>query len=175
MSHRNSIWITNSDCKKSGVNRKLLEGWKKMLHSWLLIASSGNYKNQNYTHSIEDCIKNAKNGTDSLKYIMPKYKQVSLDTMKKLRIFSIQIIQTKMTLVCYQLPTSRKWKAYGCGSAEIQLVWSKQKFLLGALEMFAYLYHELLEQEKVNDEITNEALELKSLDGQIRVASLFED
>lgn len=178
MSHTNSIWIIDSDCKKSGVNRKLLDGIGVLVEedvSWLLIESSGYFKDQNYTHSVEDCIKNVKNGTDSLKYIMSKYKEASLDTMKKLKVFSIQIIQTKMTLVCYQLSTSRKWKAYECGSAEIPLVWSKRKFLLGALEMFAYLYHELLEQEKVYDEITNEALGLKSLDGQIRVTSLFKD
>jgi hypothetical protein len=120
------VWIAKSDYKKGGVSRKLLNGIGVIIQediSWLLIESSGYFKDQNYTHTIEDTIKNLKNATDSLKYIMSKYKDASLETFKLVKVFSIQIIQTKMTLICYQLATSQKLKAYECCSADMSLDW----------------------------------------------------
>lgn len=54
MLYTSSIWITDSDYKRAGVNRKLLNGIGVLVEedvSWLLIESSGYFKDQNYTHT----------------------------------------------------------------------------------------------------------------------------
>lgn len=175
MKNGSSTWIIDSDFKKSGVNKKLLDGIGVMVEediSWLLIESSGFLKEQNYTHSIQDCIKNIKNGTDSLKFIMTKYKDASIATMKKVKVYSVQIIQTKMSLVCYQLKNGQKWSCYECFSADMPLSWSKRTLLLPVLEMFGFLHQELIQQEQVHGELLKESLGIVNVE-QDKIASLF--
>lgn len=153
MKYSSSTWITDSDFNKSGVNKKLLDGIGVITEediSWLVIESSGFFKEQNYKNSIGDSIKNIKNGTGSLKFIMSKYKYAPITTIKKVKIYFIQAIQTKMPLVCYQLKNGQKWICYECLSAEMPLLWSKRSLLLPVLEMFGFLYEELIQQEKVH-------------------------
>lgn len=171
-----STWIIDSDYKKSGVNKKLLDGIGVMVEediSWLLIESSGYGKEQNYVHSIEDCIKNIKNGTDSLKFIMSKYKNASISTMKKVKIYSVQIIQTRMSLFCYQLKDGQKWSCHECLTAEMPLQWSKRSLLLPVWEMFAFLHEELIAQEKVHADLLKESLGISNAEGD-KISSLFD-
>jgi hypothetical protein len=105
---------------------------------------------------------------------MSKYKDASLETFKLVKVFSIQIIQTKMTLICYQLATSQKWKAYECCSADMPLEWTKRKSLLPVLEMFGFLYYQMLEQEQIFQRLADETLGLTVIDGQTKVAALLE-
>lgn len=175
LKNSSSTWIIDSDYKKGGVNRKLLDGIGVLIEediSLLLVESSGFSKEQNYTHSIEDCIKNIKNGTDSLKYIMCKYKNASITTMKKVKIYSIQITQTKMSLICYQLKDGRRWSCYECFSPEMPLLWSRRSTLLPILEMFAFLHKELIKQEEVYKELLQESLGLIHIED--KVSSLFD-
>ncbi|KAI9363126.1 hypothetical protein BD770DRAFT_464962 [Pilaira anomala] len=176
MKNSSSTWIIDSDFKKGGVNKKLLDGIGVMVEediSWLLIESSGFSKEQNYTHIIEDCIKNIKNGTDSLKFIMSKYKDASIATMKKVKIYSVQIIQTKMSLVCYQLKNGRKWSCYEERfSPEMPLLWSKRNLLLPVFGMFAFLHQELIRQEQVHAELLKESLGIVNVEGD-KISSLF--
>jgi len=177
MKNTSSTWIIDTNYKKSGVNKKLLDGIGVMIEediSWLLIESSGYGKEQNYTHSVEDCIKNLKNGTDSLKYIMSKYKNASISTMKKVKIYSVQIIQTNMSLVCYQLKNGQKWSCYECFAAEVPLLWSKRSLWLPVLEMFGFLHQELIEQEQVHAELLKESLGIANVEGD-KISSLIDD
>lgn len=176
MKNTSSTWIIDSDYKKSGVNKKLLDGIGVMVEediSWLLIESSGYGKEQNYVHSMEDCIKNIKNGTDSLKFIMSKYKHATITTMKKVKIYSVQIIQTSMSLVCYQLKDGQRWSCYECFTVEMPLSWSKRSLLLPVLEMFAFLYEQLLEQEEVHAELLRESLGIINVESS-KISSLFD-
>ncbi|ORE06211.1 hypothetical protein BCV72DRAFT_275228 [Rhizopus microsporus var. microsporus] len=153
MKYSSLTWITDSDFTKSGVNKKLLDGIGVITEadiSWLVIESSGFFKEQNYKHSIGDSIKNIKNGTGSLKFIMSKYKYTPITTIKEVKIYFIQAIQTKMPLVCYQLKNGQKWICYECLPAEMPLLWSKRSLLLPVLEMFGFLYEELIQQEKAH-------------------------
>lgn len=104
----------------------------------------------NYTHSIEDCNKNIKKGTDSLKSVMSEYKDAFFATMKKVKTSSAQIIQTKTSLVCYRLKNGQKWSCYGCFSPEMPLLWSKKNLLRPLLKMFDFLHQELIQQEQVH-------------------------
>jgi hypothetical protein len=176
MRNTSSTWIIDSDYKKSGVNKKLLDGIGVMVEedvSWLLIESSGYGKEQNYVHSIDDCIKNIKNGTDSLKFIMSKYKNASISTMKKVKIYSVQIIQTKMSLICYQLKNGQKWSCHECFDAEMPLQWSKRSLLLPVWEMFAFLHEELIEQGKVHADLLKENLGITNVESD-KITSLFD-
>ncbi|GAN11535.1 hypothetical protein MAM1_0668d11100 [Mucor ambiguus] len=159
-----------------GVNKKHLDGIGVMVEedvSWLLIESSGYGKEQNYVHSIDDCIKNIKNGTDSLKFIMSKYKNASISTMKKVKIYSVQIIQTRMSLICYQLKNGQKWSCHECLDAEMPLQWSKRSLLLPVWEMFAFLHEELIEQGKVHADLLKENLGITNVESD-KITSLFD-
>jgi hypothetical protein len=75
-----------------------------------------------------------------------------------------------MTLICYQLSTSKKWRAYERCSVDLPLDWSRKRKLIAVFELFAYLSCQLLEQEKVFqrlNEITNN--EIRRLAEQVGI------
>lgn len=71
---------------------------------------------------------------------MCKYDKASINTMKKVYVYSAQVIQKKISLVQYSLKDRTMWKAVECGSAEIPLVFSDKRKMLKVLDLFAYVY-----------------------------------
>lgn len=170
-----SLYIVDANYVKSGVNRKLLDGIGTLEQediSWLLLESSGYSEQQNYNHSVEDCLKNIKNGTDSLKYVMSKFKNASINTMKKMKIFSVQIINTKMTLICYQLHSGNKWQAYECCSCTMPLLNNQKSLLIPVFEMFAYLFEEIATQKPLYETLRQESLGLLNVEDQDKILTL---
>ncbi|KAI8645428.1 hypothetical protein BD408DRAFT_338773 [Parasitella parasitica] len=89
---------------------------------------------------------------------MSKYEDASITTTKKVKIYSVHTIQTKISLMCYQLKDAQKWSCYECFSAEMPLLWSKRSLLLPVLEIFGFLHQELIQQEQVYAELLKESL-----------------
>lgn len=89
----------------------------------------------------EDSVKNIVRATDILLGVMCKYDKASINTMKKINVYSAQVIQKKkISLVQYSLKNRSTWKAIECGSAEIPLVHADRKKMLKVLDLFAYIY-----------------------------------
>ncbi|CEP16020.1 hypothetical protein [Parasitella parasitica] len=127
----------------------------------IVIESSGYNAAQNIPHTQEDSVKNIVSATDILLGIMCKYDKASINTMKKFKVYSVQLIQKKMSLVQYSLKNRTTWKAVECGSAEIPLVHSDKRKMLKVLDLFAYVYHEIRLQKGYFDELESEHLGLK--------------
>lgn len=107
----NSIWYMLSDYSKGSVNKKFVEGVGISVpsnHSIIIIKSSGYSATENVDHMLEDTLKNLKNASDCLKALISEYKLASFSTFKKLKIFSIHVIQRNMTLVQYSTYSSQK-------------------------------------------------------------------
>lgn len=99
------------------------------------------YNNTQYiNHTCEDSVKNLVNATDILPNVMCKYSRASICTMKKVNIYSIHIIQKRMSLVRYSLKNKQCWQAIECGSAKMPLVFAERKQMLKVLNLFAFIY-----------------------------------
>lgn len=95
---------------------------------------------QNILHTIDDSIKNLKSATDSLESFMSNYGRSSFETFKKVHVYSIHVIQKRLTLIQYSLKTPNTWKVIECSTAEIPLIYDARKKLIKILELFAFLY-----------------------------------
>lgn len=129
----------------------------------IVIESSGYNATQNIPHTQEDSVKNLVSATDILLGIMCKYDKASINTMKKVNVYSAQIIQKKISLIQYSLKNRTTWKAVECGSAEIPLVRSDKRKMLKIMGLFAYIYHEIELQKEYFDELESEHLGLKEV------------
>ncbi|KAI7894012.1 uncharacterized protein EV154DRAFT_580926, partial [Mucor mucedo] len=67
-------------------------------------------------HLLEDSMKNFRSATNALKSIMCRFPNASMNTVKLANVYSIQIIQTKMTLIKYSLKDKDTFKAIECSS-----------------------------------------------------------
>ncbi|KAI8063094.1 hypothetical protein BDF21DRAFT_369139 [Thamnidium elegans] len=146
-----SIWYMLSDYSKPGINRKFVDGIGTDISSSkdiLIIESSGYNDKEDFKHMLEDTLKNLKNGSDSLKYLISQYKFASYSTFKKVTVFSIQIIQTTMTLVAYSVSTPEKWQAVECRSASVPLTWDDREDFIKVFELFTFLLEELKNQKE---------------------------
>lgn len=95
---------------------------------------------QNIPHTQEDSVKNLVSATDTLLGIMCKYDKASINTMKKVNVYSAQVIQKKISLVQHSLKNRTTWKAVEHGLAEIPLVHSDKRKMLKDLDLFVYVY-----------------------------------
>lgn len=96
--------------------------------------------NQDIPHTHEDSIKNLISATDILLSIMCKYEKASINTFKQVNVYSVHVIQKKMSLIKYSLKNRSSWKAIECGSAEIPFSVGEKKKLLKVLGLFAFIY-----------------------------------
>jgi hypothetical protein len=96
-----------------------------------VIESSGTYFSYNLTqdisHTYENTVKNLVSATDVLLSIMCKYDKASKSTMQKIHVYSVHIIQKRMSLIRYSLKDESTRKAIQCGSAEVPLAFVDKK------------------------------------------------
>ncbi|KAG1019349.1 hypothetical protein G6F26_010194 [Rhizopus arrhizus] len=130
----------------------------------IVIESSGLNISANFDHALEDSVKNIKSGTDALKGIMCKYPNASRNTMERVHVYSVHVIQTSMTLIRYSLKNTKSWKAVDCGSAILPLVFKERKRLIQVYDIFALLYADLQEQRIIFQILEDEQLGLLGAD-----------
>lgn len=94
----------------------------------------------NIGHTLEDSIKNIKSATNVLKCIMCKYPNASINTIKKVNVYTVQIIQTTMILMKYSLKDKNSYKAVECCSALIPVSFQDRMYMLPVYDMFAFIY-----------------------------------
>ncbi|KAK4518103.1 Cytoplasmic and mitochondrial histidine tRNA synthetase [Mucor velutinosus] len=159
----NAVWYMMTDYKKTGLNKKFVDGvglTYDTLISSLIIESSGYNEKENVEHMLGDTLKNLKNATDCLKHLISEYKAASYTTFKKVKIFSVHIIQDTMTLIQYSVMTPQKWQAIECRSALVPLVWENRDNFVKVFELFSFLLEKLKEQNKVLQLLKREHLGL---------------
>jgi hypothetical protein len=137
------VWLVLNDfCKEKKDNLKLLDGvgtLAKVDSTYLVMESSGFSNDNVVSHSLNDTLKNIKNGHDSLKYLFSQYRNASFDTIKKVSIFSCQIIENKITLIKYAVKSRTTWKVVECRSATVPLDIKDSLEYMRVFEVFAFM------------------------------------
>ncbi|KAI7906341.1 uncharacterized protein BX663DRAFT_428217, partial [Cokeromyces recurvatus] len=111
-------------------------------------------------HALNDTLKNIKTASDNLKSFISNYKQASFNTLKKVRLYTCQIIENKMTLIRYMIKSPSQWQVIECCSASVPLTFSEAIKYTKVFNLFALLYSDIEEQEKVFTLLEKESMGL---------------
>ncbi|KAI8364530.1 hypothetical protein EDC96DRAFT_544845 [Choanephora cucurbitarum] len=122
------------------------------------------------THSLNDTLKNTKNGHDNLKYLFSQYRSASFETMKKINLFFCQIIDNKITLIKYAIKSRTTWKVVECRSATVPLTVENSLEYMRVFELFAFLMSNIKEQQSIFKQLKLENLSLISVPNDETVA-----
>ncbi|KAI7904105.1 uncharacterized protein BX663DRAFT_506428 [Cokeromyces recurvatus] len=126
----------------------------------MVLESSGLKVTTDINHLLKDSVKNIKTATDALKNIICRFPNASMNTVKVANVYSIQIIQTKMTLIKYSLKDKDTFKAIECSSALIPCSFEERIHLMSVFDIFAYLYNDLSNQLRIFEKLEAEQLGL---------------
>jgi hypothetical protein len=187
-------WLPPKNYQNAELGRKLLDGIFVNRNKTLgvMIESSGvsfntghhitinihsyflKHSGENIEHSIKDTYKQMKNSPDFFKSLLCKYNNASISTMKKIRIPSIMVIQSNITLCLTSILYPSKWQfvearmVYISTSKEIKTEWMK------VFELLAFLEQVLKESERIMKQVELEAAGFTSLsENDIRVKNYF--
>jgi hypothetical protein len=100
---------------------------------------SGRLK-EHTTHTIEDSLKILECGVAALKKETIHYKNASLETFKKLKVYSVHVIKTQVTLCEMSLSDKDHWKFVEKRSATLPTDWDDRLGLIQYLELLATLF-----------------------------------
>ncbi|KAI9486311.1 MAG: hypothetical protein EXX96DRAFT_39065 [Benjaminiella poitrasii] len=169
------VWLVSNDfAKEKKNNLKLLDGVGRLIANdtlnYFLIESSGFDGDKVVSHSLNDTLKNIKNGHDNLKFFVSNYRNASFETIKKVHLFSCQIIRNKITLLKYSIKSPTTWKVVECRSASVPLHFSDALEYIKVFELFAFLQNDICEQEKVLRQLKLENLNIVHVNDQDTVA-----
>ncbi|KAI9279073.1 hypothetical protein BY458DRAFT_432238 [Sporodiniella umbellata] len=158
------VWLVSNDfSKEKRGSLKLLDGvgtLTKVDSTYLVIESSGFSNDNTVSHSLNDTLKNIKNGHDNLKYLFSQYRNASFDTIKRLNIFSFQIIENKVTLIKYAVKSRSTWKVVECRSASVPLNIENSLDYMRVFELFAFMLDDIQKQQSIYKQLRLENLGL---------------
>ncbi|CAO3653436.1 unnamed protein product [Mucor hiemalis] len=158
------VWLVSNDfSKEKKDNLKLLDGvgtLAKIGSTYLVMESSGFSNDKVVSHSLNDTLKNIKNGHDNLKYLFRQYRNSSFDTIKKVNIFSCQIIENKITLIKYAVKSRSTWKVVECRSASVPLNIENSLDYMRVFELLAFMLGDIQKQQYVFKQLKLENLGL---------------
>ncbi|CAO3672392.1 unnamed protein product [Rhizopus stolonifer] len=127
-------------------------------------ASSGRLR-EHTTHTIEDSLKILECGVAALKKESIHFKNASLETFKKLKVYSFHVIKTQVTLSEMYLSDKDHWKFVEKRSATLPNNWRDRLGLIQYLELLATLYNDVLSSQLIQKELLRENLGLVSFNG----------
>ncbi|KAG2198734.1 hypothetical protein INT47_005419, partial [Mucor saturninus] len=137
------VWLVSNDfSKEKKDNLKPLDGvgtLAKVDSTYLVMESSGFSNDKVVSHSLNDTLKNIKNGHDNLKYLFSQYRNASFNTIKKVNLFFCQIIENKITLIKYAVKSRSTWKVVECRSASVPLNIENSLDYMRVFELFAFM------------------------------------
>ncbi|KAL9538348.1 hypothetical protein PS6_011580 [Mucor atramentarius] len=169
------VWLVSNDfSKEKKDNLKLLDGvgtLTKIDSTYLVMESSGFSNDKVVSHSLNDTLKNIKNGHDNLKYLFSQYRNASFDTIKKVNICSCQIIENKITLIKYAVKSRSTWKVVECRSASVPLNIENILDYMRVFELFAFMLGDIQKQQSVFKQLKLENLGLVPVPEHETVAS----
>ncbi|KAI9328818.1 hypothetical protein BD770DRAFT_477964 [Pilaira anomala] len=127
-------------------------------------ASSGAIK-EDTTHTIEDSLKILECSASALKKEVAHYKYASLKTFKRLKVYSLQIIRTQVTLSEMSLYDKNHWKFIEKRSAKLPTNWNDRLCFVQYLELLATLFDGILTAQQVQKQLVKENLGLVEFSG----------
>ncbi|KAI7896644.1 uncharacterized protein EV154DRAFT_558258 [Mucor mucedo] len=127
-------------------------------------ASSGAIK-EDTTHTIEDSLKILECSASALKKEVAHYKNASLKTFKMLKVYSLQIIRTQVTLSEMSLYDKNHWKFIEKRSAKLPTNWNDRLCFVQYLELLATLFDDILTPQQVQKQLVKENLGLVEFSG----------
>jgi hypothetical protein len=157
----NHIWYINNDYSTEGPGKKFLDGIGTLSEfdlSIILIESSSYNQGIITKHALGDTLKQLKNATDTLKHLTSKCMNSDYSTLKKVKIFTVHIIQERMTLISSSIQSPSKWEVVECRSCDIPTTYEDRFLLVNVFEFFAFLYDELESQKKILQDLQKQQL-----------------
>ncbi|KAG1623741.1 hypothetical protein G6F45_010687 [Rhizopus arrhizus] len=131
----------------------------------IVVESSSGRLKEHTSHTIEDSLKVLECGVAALKKEAIHYKNASLDTFKKLKVYSVQIIKTQVTLSELSLFNESHWKFVEKRSAKLPTNWNDRLEMIQYLELLATLFDDVLNTQLTQKELIKENLGLVSING----------
>ncbi|KAL4214313.1 hypothetical protein AB4K20DRAFT_1793026 [Rhizopus microsporus] len=166
------VWLASNDFTKDRKDTlKLLDGvghfvMNDMLNYPLMESSGFSFNDKPLPHSLNDTLKNIKNGHGSLKFFVSNYRDASFDTMKSIHLFSFQIIQNKITLIKYSTKSPTTWRVVKCRSTSVPLFFSDVLEYMKVFELFVFLHNDIHEQEDIFKQLKCENLNIVAVKDQ---------
>lgn len=130
----------------------------------ILVEFSGSEKNVG--HSVEDTIKQLKNSTDFLSYLMNKYRHASADTFTRLKIPSMLVIQNQLTLTVTSKTMGNKWQVIDIRTTVLPTTRLEKNQMVKLFELLAKLKELLDEQKEVNEQLELEDVGLVPVESE---------
>lgn len=143
-------------CMPDDSTRKLLDGIGMTAKDSLervLIESSGESDEK---HSIEDTVKLMECGAKCLREEMNQYRQASYSTFLKRRVFCVQYIGNKLSLLSVGIVSEKQWICISERSSIIPRNYEQRQYWLPVFELLAKLKELLEEQNLLTKELVNE-------------------
>ncbi|CEP16440.1 hypothetical protein [Parasitella parasitica] len=158
--------MENNDFVISLCNKKYADGLGKNTmtsNEEFFVECSSGFEKEMVNHSLDDTLKLLVECSNSLLYTIKQNKNASIDSITKKCTFGVQVIKQTLTLTKMTLSKSGKWKLVEVRSACIPTSWQLRANWNLLFEMLATIYHELLEQRKLDAQIINEVCGLAKL------------
>ncbi|ORX43468.1 hypothetical protein DM01DRAFT_358323 [Hesseltinella vesiculosa] len=114
-------------------------------------------------HTNEDTLKLLEIASLCLQTEKGRYQQVSHHTFAKRRIFALQFVENKLTLLSAFVASNDLWACLWERSALVPRKWDERKYWVSAIELLARLMDLLNERNEVSSELINEQTGLKSV------------
>ncbi|GAA5805934.1 hypothetical protein HPULCUR_011460 [Helicostylum pulchrum] len=127
------------------------------------VECSSGFEKEMVNHSLDDTLKLLVECSNSLLNTIKQNKNASIDSITKKCAFGVQVIKQTLTLTKMTLSKSGKWKLVEVRSACAPTSWQLRANWNILFEMLATIYHELLEQRKLDAQIINEVCGLAML------------
>ncbi|KAG0938528.1 hypothetical protein G6F30_007717 [Rhizopus arrhizus] len=127
-------------------------------------ASSGAIK-ENTAHTIEDSLKILECSVSALRKEVAHYKNASLETFKKLKVYSLQAIKNQVTLSEMSLYVKNYWKFIEKRSAKLPTNWNDRLCFVQYVELLATLFDGILTTQQVQKQLVKENLGLVEFSG----------
>ncbi|KAG1136842.1 hypothetical protein G6F37_011750 [Rhizopus arrhizus] len=120
---------------------------------------------ENTAHTIEDSLKILECSVSALRKEVAHYKNASLETFKKLKVYSLQVIKTQVTLSETSLYDKNYWKFIEKRSAKLPTNWNDRLCFVQYVELLATLFDGILTTQQVQKQLVKENLGLVEFSG----------
>ncbi|PKY56481.1 hypothetical protein RhiirA4_507299 [Rhizophagus irregularis] len=130
------------------------------------LESSGGPLQQDRKHTLGDSDKISNTGVDILLQCLRKYLGASIETAKKLKSYSIQIIEDRITLIEVSLYKPRVCKEVEVRNAVFPFALSSIGEYMRVFELVSYYVDGLLSRQEIMQELSMEANGIKEVNSE---------
>ncbi|KAI8887244.1 hypothetical protein K501DRAFT_269002 [Backusella circina FSU 941] len=125
-------------------------------------------------HTIEDTLTLLECDIVSLRKEASLYKNVSIDTFKKLKVFTTHIIKNQVTLFELAMNDEKSWRFLEKRTATLSSTWNDRILLIRYLEVIVTLFDDLCDTQNLLNQLMMENLGLVLNQGPL-LGSMFKE